>query len=441
MTRRIPVRLLLPLLAVVLVAAAWFVPEPASPVVDGGRSAVEVRQTVWACPVRSGWSVAAGQVGPGTEAAARAIPEEAAVDPAWADATRWRTAEPGGDALVLEQSGEGSGSVGFVAGEIGDASVLGSCPSVVDDAWFTGLADGGRTDSVITLVNVGENRAVADLTWWGSNGPIQSLDTSGLVVEPGERREVKVDDVAAGEGAVSVHVSRRRGALTAIATDAGAGRADLVAPSRGPVRSQVLAGLPPGDSTRLALANPGTATAHVAVAVRGESGSFAAEGLEDVTVEPESTRVIDVPGSIELDGASLAVTSDLPVVASATVADGDIARVVRSAEITGPAIAPVRMDGLPVRLALTAGDEAAEVTVESFSVRMDPLGSEKVTLKPGTSRSLPAPKDRFAAYVVVTPAEGDSVMGGLWRTAGEGLAAAPLRPAPVTVVAPGVSVR
>lgn len=440
MIGRVPVRLLLPVLALALVAAAWFVPEPEPPVVAGGSSAVPVRQTTWACPTAAGWTVAAGQVRAGDEAVARPIPEQAAADPVWADATRWRTATPGGQALVLEQSGEGSGGVGFVAGTRGDAAVLASCPSVIDEAWFVGLGDEGRDDASVTLVNLGESRAVADLTWWGANGPIQSLDTSGLVVEAGERREVSVDEVAAGEGAVAVHVSRRRGALTAIALDAGPGRADLVAPSGGPVRSQVIAGLPAGDTTRIALVNPGTATAHVAVAVRGTEGSFAAQGLEDVAVEPESTRVVTVPAAVDLEGASLSVTSDLPVVASATVTRGDIARPVSATAIAGPAVVPVRLDGRPVRLTLTTGDDASEVAIESFSATMQSLGTETVTLEPGTSSIAPAAA-RGAAYVVVTPAAGSRVMAGMWQAGDDRLTAAPVRPAPVSVVAPGVSVR
>lgn len=440
MIGRVPVRLVLPVIALALVAVTWFVPEPEAAVVAGGSSAVPVRQATWACPTAPGWTVAAGQVEAGDEAVARPTPSQAAADPVWADASRWRTATPGGQALVLEQSGEGSGPVGFVAGTRGQAAVLGSCPTVVDEAWFAGLGDEGRTDAVVTLVNLGESRAVADLTWWGANGPIQSLDTSGLVVEAGERREIAVDEVAAGEGAVAVHVSRRRGALTAIALDAGAGRADLVSPSGGPARSQVIAGLPPGDVTRVALVNPGTATAHVAVAVRGPEGSFAAQGLEDVAVEPESTRVVAIPAAVELEGASLSVTSDLPVVASATVTDGDIARPVSAVEIAGPAVAPVRMGGRPVRLTLTTGDDAADVTIESFSATMQSLGTETVSLASGTSRRAPAAA-RGAAYVVVTPADGNAIMAGLWQAGDDKLAAAPLRPAPVTVMAPGVSVR
>ena len=263
MSTRLPVRFVLPVIALLLVGAVWFVPEPDPPVVAGGSQSVEVRQTVWACPVQSGWTVAAGQVAPGTEAVARPIPPEAAADPVWAQADRWRTAEPGGDALVLEQSGEGSGSVGYVAGRLKGDPVLGACPPVVDEAWFAGLGDRGRSDATITLINLGENRAVADLTWWGVNGPIQSLDTSGLVVEAGQRREIAVDEVAAGEGVVAAHVSRRRGALTAVALDAGPGGADLLTPAAGPATEQVLAGLPEGDTTRIALANPGTSTAHV----------------------------------------------------------------------------------------------------------------------------------------------------------------------------------
>lgn len=440
MSSRFPVRYVLPLVAALLVAAISFVPEPEPPVVAGGSQTVEVRQTTWACPVESGWTVAAGQVAPGDEAVARPIPEEAAADPVWSQADRWRTAEPGGDALVLEQSGEGSGSVGYVAGRLKGDAVLAACPPVVDEAWFAGLGDRGRADATITLVNLGENRAVADLSWWGANGPIQSLDTSGLVVEPGQRREISVDDVAAGEGAVTAHVSRRRGSLTAIALDAGSGGADLLAPAPGPATEQVLAGLPEGDGTRLALANPGTSTAHVAVSVRGPGGAFAAEGLEDVSVEPESTRVVAVPGSVDLRRASLAITSDLPVVASATVeTDDDVARVTPSAAIEGPAVVPVRLAGGAVRTVLTA-KEAAVVEVESFSASMESLGTSQVSVGAGASALVPAPEDG-AAYLVLTPQQGRRVMAGLWKSGGGRVAAAAVRPAPVAVVAPGVSVR
>src|SRR5690606_17919533 len=86
MSPRAPLRLALPLIAVVMTAAVWFVPEPDPPIVDGGRGAVEVRRTVWACPVESGWVVAAGQVVPGEAARARVVPSDAAVDPLWEQA-------------------------------------------------------------------------------------------------------------------------------------------------------------------------------------------------------------------------------------------------------------------------------------------------------------------------------------------------------------------
>lgn len=440
MSPRAPLRLALPLIAVVMTAAVWFVPEPDPPVVDGGRGAVEVRRTVWACPVESGWVVAAGQVVPGEAARARVVPSDAAVDPLWEQADRWRVARPGGDALVLEQSGPGSGSVGWVAGARRGAAVLGACPSIVDDAWFVGLNAQNRTDGSITLINTGENRAVADLTWWGEQGPIESLDTTGLVVEPGGARTVAVSSVAAGEGAVAVRVSRRRGALAAIASDAGGTAAELVAPTAGAATEQVLVGLPPGDRTQLALVNPGTSTAHVAVEVRGRSGTFAAEGLADVTVEPEASTIVSVPGSVAVDRGSLVIGSDVPVVASAIVESGsDVARVVPADEISGPALVPARLDGRPVRLALSTGDDAVTVTVETFAADMTSLETAEVTVAAGATVVAPRPKSDDAAYLVLTP-RGGTVGAGVWQSGG-GLAAAPVRGAPVTVVAPGVSVR
>lgn len=442
MIGRVPVRLVLPALAAVLTAAVWFVPEPEPPVVDGGSSEVSVRQTTWACPVGSGWTVAAGQVVAGSEAVARAIPEEAAVDPVWSDADRWRTAKPGGQALLLEQAGEGSGSVGYTSGVRSGDAVLGSCPSIVDEAWFVGLGDGDRSDATITLINLGENRAVADLTWWGANGPIESLDTSGLVVEPGERRQVEVEAVAAGEGAVAVNVSRRRGALTAVALDAGGAGADLLAPTSSMTTTQTLTGLPPGDQTRLAVVNPGTSTAHVTVDVLGPRGPFAAEGLDDLTIEPESTRVVTVPASVDLKGAGLAITSDLPVAASATVStDGDIARVAPASEIGGQAVVPVRLAGRDLRLTLTAGEATAEITVEAFTATMESLGESTVTVESGSTITVPKPTERQAAYLVLTATTDAPFTAGLWQADDGRIASAAVRPAPVSVIAPGVSVR
>ncbi len=446
MTRRVPVRWVLPVIAVALVAATWFVPEPEPQKVAGGSSTVPVEQTTWACPVQSDWTVAAGQVAPGEKAVATAMPADAAVDPVWASTDRWRTAEPGGDALVLQQSGEKSGSVGFVAGAAtkaqGGGAVLGSCPAIVDDAWFVGLGDDGRSAATVTLVNLGETRAVADLTWWGEAGPIQSIDTTGIVVEAGERREVSVESVAAGEGAVAAHVSRRRGALTAIALDGGRGGADLVAPTAGAATEQVLAGLPAGgDSARVRLVNPGTTTAHVAIDVAGKEGSFGAEGLDDVVVDPESTKVVEVPKSVAVGQSSLLVSSDVAVVASALVeADDDVAHVVAATPWSGPAIVPVTMAGSRVGVTVTAGASEVSISVESFSASMESLGTSDLAVAAGSSSTVPVAA-KGAAYVVLTPAAGATVWAGLWQRDDEVLAAAPVRPAPVTVVAPGVTVR
>lgn len=436
----------LPVVAVGLVAVAALAPDPVPGRVDGGSATVPVRQSTWGCPVQAGWTVTAGQVTAGTEAEAGAIPAGSPVADGWADASRWRSAAPAGDALVLHQRGERSGSVGFVTGRgsaaQGGGAVAAQCPAIVDDAWFVGLGDGNRSAGTVTLVNLGSERAVADLRWWGSAGSIESSDTTGIVVEAGQRKVVSVEAVTAGEDAIAVEVSRRRGALTAIATDAGPGGTELVAPAPRPARSQVLVGLPTGAGARLAVVNPGTTTAHVAVEVRGPYGSFAAQGLEDVVVEPQSTRVVAVPTAVELDESALHVTSDVAVVASATVAtSADIASVTPAVALTGPAAVPTRLDGRPTRLALTAGDAPATVRVEVFDATMRSLGSSSVDVPTAATTVLPPAAQPDAAYLVVTPADGADVAAGLiWRDDDQ-IASAAVRPAPVTVVAPGVSVR
>lgn len=439
-------RWLLPLVAAVMVLAAAFVPEPEPEPVDGGRQTIDVQQTVWACPVQSGWSVTAGQVVGGDEATGRSIGSDATAADVWSDAGRWRTGRPAGDAFVLEQSGAGSGSVGFVSGDAsraqGGGAVLAACPAIADDAWFAGLGGPDRDAATVTLINLGTERAVADVSWWGESGPIESSDTTGLVVEAGQTKVVSVAEVAAGEGVVGLEVSRRRGALTAIATDGGAEGTELVDSVSGPARSQVLLGQPVDSGGRLSILNPGTTTAHVAVEVRGPKGSFAAEGLEDVAVEPESTRTVRIPNSVDIAGSALHVTSDVPVVAVASVSTADdFASLVAAEPISGPAAAPVRASGRPVRVLVGAGDAAATVTVETFTATMKSLGEQQISIEAGSTASVPAPEDQDADHVVLTPADGATVWAGLSTRDDDQIATTALRPAPVTVVAPGVSVR
>ncbi|HPU12798.1 MAG TPA: DUF5719 family protein [Aeromicrobium sp.] len=446
MTNRVSPRFVLPVLALVLVVVASFVPEPEPATVDGGERAVPVEQASWACPTQQNWTVMAGQVKAGTSAQAVTIPDTAADLAVFSDAASWRSAVPGPQALVLSQEGKSSGPVGYVAGrgtkDQGEGSAFSACPSIIDEAWFVGLADSDRTAAKITLVNLGSERAVADVSWWGELGAIESSDTAGLVVEGGKTKVVEVEAVAAGEAVVAVRVSRRRGALSAIATDAGSGGIEVVAPTSALAKSQVLVGPPTTAGARLAVVNPSTSTAHVKVEVRGPAGSFSAQGLEDIAVPPESVRVVAVPAQVELAQSALSVTSDLPVVASLTVATADdIATVVPASALTGPAAVPTELAGLPVQLVVSAAESAATVEVEDFTAQMESLGTAQVDVAAGSAVLAPKPKMRDSAYRVIRPVgEGKVWVGANWRDKNL-IAASVVRPAPLTVIAPGVSVR
>lgn len=440
------IRFVMPALALALVASAWLVPEPKPPVVDGGKRSVAVAQTTWACPTQAGWRVWAGQVAKAETAEATLIAKASAQVPQLADAQVWRSAVPGAGALKLHSEGESAGAAGFVSGPgngtQAKGSVLASCPAIIDEAWFVGLADSGRKNATVTLVNLGQERAVADLKWWGAVGPIESSDTTGLVIEGQSMKVVSVEAVAAGEPVVAVSVSRRRGALTAIATDAGPTGIEVVSPTANLAKSQLLVG-PAIDTTgRLAVVNPATSTAHVSVEVRGPKGSFAAQGLEDIAVEPESVRVISVPAQVELQNSALHVTSDLAVAASLTVATtSDTASVVPATKLTGPAIVPAFVAKQPVTLLATAGDSAASIEVEEFSASMESLSVTSVSIAAGASQPVGKPKSEMAAYRVIRPAKDSQVwLGAAWRDKGR-IASAVVRPAPLTVVVPGVSVR
>lgn len=436
--------LILPVAAIVLVALALVAPSSSEPVRPPSR--VTVSETSYACPAGSVITVASGQVKAGTSSTATALPKRAR-DAGLEDASSWRTSIVDASGVVVQQQGRASGAVGFFAGTApkagGGGLVVGSCPGIVDDAWLLGLGSGGKHFSTLILTNLADTPAAVDISLWGPKGKIDAVGSEGVVVKPSSVRRIRLDDLAAGETELSMHVHRRRGSLSAVVNDSSTSvfrGTEPVSATLSPRRSQVIGGLVEGAAGRtLMVVNPGDDTARVDVKVIGPKNTFTPSGLEQVKVPAGTTRSIPVPKSAGKETQGLQLTSDQPVAATVRMAPGnkDYAYAEAVPALTGPAIVPVDI-GPEVdapRLALTAPGRAATADVQAYDSKMQPLASSKARIKAGTTTWLELDA-KDAAYFVVTP-RGRVVAAASYRD-GDGISSLALTAAPVTVLGPQV---
>lgn len=436
----------LPLVAVVLVALASLAPSDDDQGTDRAPGTVTVTRSAYACPAGSVITVAAGQVAAGTSRTASALPAMTP-DEQLAGATSWRTAVVDAPGVLVEQTGSGSGAVGYFAGTAprsgGGGLVVGPCPGVVDDAWLLGLGSGAKHFSTLILTNLADSQAAVDLTLWGPEGPIDAVDAEGIVIEPHSVSRIRLDTLAAGEPEVAVRVHRRRGSVSAVVNDTSTATfkgTEPISVAQGPSREQVVGGIVGGTSGRtLLVLNPGTATARVGVEVIGRDGTFTPTGLEQVTVKPGTLRAVTVPASAGSGELALRLTSDQPVSSTVRMAPStsDYAYAEPTTALTGPAVVPVDLgaSGSVPQLVLTAPGAQATVEIRAFDASMAPLASSTVTVAAGTTQ-VATPDATGAAYLVLRPA--GRVVAAATYTRGSGISSLAVQDAPVAATAPQV---
>lgn len=435
-----------PLVAVVLVALAAVAPSGGSAEPYRVPSTVAVTQSSYACPAGSVITVAAGQVTAGSAATASVLPARTP-DEALGDAGAWRTGVVDAPGVIVDQQGRGSGAVGFFAGTAGRSGggglVVGPCTGVVDDAWMLGLGSGNKHFSTLILTNLAASTAAVDLTLWGPEGEIDAVNADGIVIDPFSVRRIRLDELAAGESELAIHVSRRRGSVSAVVNDTSTATfkgTEPVSAALSPRREQVIGGLVGGTSGRtLLVLNPGTSTARVDIEVIGGDGTFVPSGLEQVKVDAGTLQAVTIPETAGAQEQALRLRSDQPVSSTVRMAPttNDFAYAEAAAALTGPAVVPVELGAnrqLP-RLVLTAPGAAASVDIQAFDAAMAPLMTASVTLAAGTTKtaSVDAPG---AAYFVLRP-QGDVVAAATYSK-GDGLSSLSITDAPVSVLAPQV---
>lgn len=437
--RALPARFILPVFAALVGLCVAVVPKNSVPQPE--PVSVDLDTTSYTCPSWEGLTVTAGQATPGDEATALALPEGTEI-PELADASTWRSAAPRGEAITVTQTGERSAATGFLTGNAagrGEGLVVATCPTIIHDAWFSGFGATEGHDAELVLVNPGEEEAVVELQAWSTVGEVEIPDGDALTLAPKETRRLAGSDLAAGESLLTVRAARQRGLVAAAVLESGSGPvrgSDLQTAGPAPSRDIVLSGIPGAAERRLVLTNPGDETANVTVSVvSADGGIFVAEGLDDVTVEPNSIQEVAVPGEAPA-GAAIRLEASEPITGLLrSQGPEDVAdSVALSALRDGPALLPVLGD---VQLTIVAVDVDLEAHVEVFDAQMRSLGSRELSVPQATSSSVAIGDLAEAGAYAVVRAEGG--YAAVTYQNGPGIASLPLTVAPVTALAPAVT--
>lgn len=306
--------------------------------------------------------------------------------------------------------------------------------------WFTGGGAGLDHTSELVLANLDPGPAVLDVLVLGPEGPVDSVGTRGVTVEPGEVLTVDLVDVAPQTDELAVHVEASRGRVVAALADElssqpGATGHEWVPGQSDPARNLRLAPLPRrADRRTLLVANPGDREALVEVGLVGEGGTFVPTGVGPVRVPPGTVVTEDLGDAVGADATALVLRSSVAVTATVRSVSGgsEHAYAAPVRPLRGPAAAVLPTGEAGVHL--SAGASGGTASIASYSATGERLGIEDVDV-PAASTVSWEPAGR-AASVVVTPVAGH-LWGGVTVT-GEGLSQIALRELPVTLRRPPV---
>lgn len=316
------------------------------------------------------------------------------------------------------------------------------CPEPRARWWF--VAAGGATtlhDTVVAVDNPRTGAAVIDIDVYGPQGRVESPGLHGITVAAGTTQFFDLARVAPEVGNLAVSVIAKRGLVAVSAADRfspgvlGSEVREWLPPQSLPAVSVTLAGLPAKpESAVLVLANPGRTEAIAEVSVIGSTGTFVPQGLEPVTVPPES--VLTVPLVRVLDGTPMAirVTASKRVTATVrSVQAGDTAFATGVQAIQGATAFAVPQGA--GRLVLSSVANASEVDLVAYDTAGKVLLERPVPVPARSSVAIKLPATvRYVGLV----AKSQGVVGGFVVSRGKGVATAGIIPGIQSVVLPAV---
>jgi hypothetical protein len=347
------------------------------------------------------------------------------------------------DAVVVRGTGALAPGL-FAARYAGAGSAAGECPAPSGSRWFVGVGSSGVHDSRLQLTNPDSGPAVADLTLWSTDGPLEEVRSRGLTVAGGETTSIDLSDLAPHPRELAMQVTVSRGRVAASVLDAYSlpgekPTEDWLTAAAEPATTLAVPGLArSADERTLVLANPGDAGGRVELRVTGRRSTFAPSGLEPIEVPAGQVVVTDLTdqlaGAVDGDDTALELTSTVPVTGSLRqVVDADLVPLAAVPLATGrtATTAPERGDRT---LVLTTGpDKGGAYEVRFVGATED--GDWRGRLKPGTTTVVEVP-DGTVAVLADGPAP---YAGGVRSRSGSGSSFLPLRTLTYDRILPKVS--
>ena len=342
--------------------------------------------------------------------------------------------------------------------EAGGGQAVASCARPGREAWFVGAGSSVDHESTLLVSNPGDTEAIVDvtiLTRDGSNDPV-----SGLVVKPRDVVQISMSEVAAGKGEAAIRVAASQGQIAAAVLDhwtatlRSAGT-EWIPIAEAPSESLTVSPLiEDAERRELIVGNPGDRTSSVDIQVIGADGTFPVSEFEDLSVDPDSITLVDVPKSLDGQTVALRLDADQPVVASVrSVSPGspaDVAYGTSLPETAGAAVVPVDLptvDPEGLRLLASSVDPSAETefSVTAYAADGTSLAEDSFSVPAGSSLLWQADRRQDlgtdigrVAYLVVQPTVGELFASATYAADDSSWAAMPLTEAPMSVVAPGV---
>jgi hypothetical protein len=215
---------------------------------------------------------------------------------------------------------------GLVAARFGPDSdpAAAECVTPLGERWFVGVGAGGFHRSRVELVNPGTGPAVADISLWSTDGPMEEVQSRGLTIPGGRGARLNLSRIAPHRNDLAVRVSVTRGQVMATFLDAfspGTGRParDWVSTTAAPTDAdQIIPALArQADERTLVLVNPGDDEGRVTLQVVGRRSTFQPSALEEIRVPAGRVVVTDLTRGLARavadDDASLVVSSTVPI--------------------------------------------------------------------------------------------------------------------------------
>jgi Family of unknown function (DUF5719) len=336
-----------------------------------------------------------------------------------------------------------------VTADVDSGRATAACVGPASTWWFVGAGSSVGRRGVLQLANISRGVSVVDLTVHGPAGIVEELGMDQVVMEPGSRQAVPLDDIVPGVPDVAIEVNARQGRIAAAYSEtytdgSQPGGADFLGTAAGPATEVALTGIPGGSGRRtLTVVNTGDSETVVDVEVLGATGAFAPADFKVLAVPPGAVVTRSIGDVTRAAPAGLRLTADQPISASVRNTGGsptDVAHASAAWPLVsgGAAAIPNGVDGV---LQLSAsGGVAVQADVTVFDATGKAVNERSFDLVAGRTVAWPIKGQRGRpASVTVVSAEGSSLIGALRWSGTGGSSITPLLPLRVSVERPALA--